>query len=428
MATLVKDVRNRSPYWICCYTAADGRRLKKSTKQRERKKALEVCLALERAESMAKQGTFTEARARELVGEVLQRTSGESLSFFTVEQWFQHWIQGKVESKAGRTGERYRQIADEFLEFLGGRAKINIAAITPKDILSFRKTRSAKGLAASTVNLDVKILGGAFNAARRQAYIPTNPCTAVEPLPFATSEKDIFAPAHIRALLDAAVAREHGRLIFDAGEDWRGAILFAFYSGARLQDVANTRWEAIDLPRKLITYTPRKTGGRVVVPIHPELEAYLLGLSAPDSGKTFLFPKLAGGDTGGRTGLSRTFSRIMARAKIAGSITRAATKQGRTVRSLSFHSLRHSFNSAMANAGVAEELRMKLSGHTTREVHANYTHHQLTGAGTIPGSCAVRALSRTPVAFGSKSCEQSRQPKNFDFPHAHPEGVLRNSY
>lgn len=73
--------------------------------------------------------------------------------------------------------------------------------------------------------------------------------------------------------------------------------------------------------------------------------------------------------------MSRTFARIMARAKIEGSVTRAGTKQGRTIRSLTFNSLRHS--SAMANAGVAEEVRMKLSGHTTREVHSIYTHHEL---------------------------------------------------
>src|SRR5262249_7560136 len=369
--------RPRSPYWVCCYTAADGRRLKKSTKQTERKKALEVCLALERAESMARHGTFTEARALELVGEVLQRTSGESLSYFTVEEWLRHWLEVKIEVKAGRTGERYKQIVKEFVDSLGGRSKLNIAAITPKDILTFRKSRSAKGLARSTVNLDVKIVGAAFNAAKRQGYIPTNPCTAIESLPVEKPQKDVFATKHIKALMDAAMERKNGRMIFEAGEDWRGAILLAFYIGARLQDVANMRWESIDLPNKLITYVPRKTRGRVAVPIHPELESYLLNLPAPDSGKTFVFPELAGHDTGGRSGLSRTFARIMARAKIEGSVARAADRQGRTVRTLSFHSLRHSFNSAMANAGVAEEVRMKLAGHATREIHTRYTHLEL---------------------------------------------------
>jgi integrase len=42
-----------------------------------------------------------------------------------------------------------------------------------------------------------------------------------------------------------------------------------------------------------------------------------------------------------------------------------------------FHALRHSFTSALANAGVAPELRMKLTGHTTEAVHRGYTHHEL---------------------------------------------------
>lgn len=39
-----------------------------------------------------------------------------------------------------------------------------------------------------------------------------------------------------------------------------------------------------------------------------------------------------------------------------------------------FHSLRHSFNSALANAGVSEEVRMKLTGHSSRPMNTRYTH------------------------------------------------------
>jgi integrase len=39
-----------------------------------------------------------------------------------------------------------------------------------------------------------------------------------------------------------------------------------------------------------------------------------------------------------------------------------------------FHSLRHSFNSALANAGVAEEIRMKLTGHSSKAMNDKYTH------------------------------------------------------
>jgi hypothetical protein len=31
----------------------------------------------------------------------------------------------------------------------------------------------------------------------------------------------------------------------------------------------------------------------------------------------------------------------------------------------------------MANAGVAPEVRMKLTGHSDKDVHASYTHHEL---------------------------------------------------
>jgi len=99
-------------------------------------------------------------------------------------------------------------------------------------------------------------------------------------------------------------------------------------------------------------------------------------LKSPGIGKAFVFPSLAERSTGGKNGLSGQFTRVMAAAGIEGKITRH-TPRGRANSSLSFHSLRHSFNSAMANAGVAEEVRMKLAGHSTREVHAKYMHREL---------------------------------------------------
>ena len=40
----------------------------------------------------------------------------------------------------------------------------------------------------------------------------------------------------------------------------------------------------------------------------------------------------------------------------------------------SFHALRHSFSSALANAGVGLDLRMKLVGHASAQMHTRYTH------------------------------------------------------
>jgi integrase len=400
MPILTKDSRERSPYWICCYKAADGRRLKKSTKQTERTKALEVCLALERAEGMAARGTLTEIRARELIGEVLERTSGDTLPFYTTESWLRDWLRGKEISKARNTHVKYSHTIESFIAHLDGRAKLNVAAIRPKDIASFRDAQIASGKHPNTVRYLVKQLRIPFNAARRQGIIIHNPAESVE-LPGkakdeagAETTRGIFTPKQVEALMKAAIAREHGKPVFDAGEEWQGAILFAYFTGARLQDVANITWGAIDLPTKTITYRSRKTGKLVTIPIHPQLENYLLELPAPDSGRAFVFPKLAGRGTGGRSGLSMTFSRIMARGRVAGEVLHKAKKggKGRTVRALTFHSLRHSFNSAMANAGVSQEIRMKLTGHSSAEMNKGYTHHELeplrAAIAAIPGLSA----------------------------------------
>jgi site-specific recombinase XerD len=72
------------------------------------------------------------------------------------------------------------------------------------------------------------------------------------------------------------------------------------------------------------------------------------------------------------------FKRVMARAGIKDEVSRArAGKEGRSVLLLSFHSLRHSFNSAMANAGVSPEVRKLLTGHASTEMNKVYTHVEL---------------------------------------------------
>jgi integrase len=66
----------------------------------------------------------------------------------------------------------------------------------------------------------------------------------------------------------------------------------------------------------------------------------------------------------------------MEKAGVEGKITQHA-KGGRALSNLSFHSLRHSFNSALANAGVSQEIRQKLTGHASAEMNKLYTHHDL---------------------------------------------------
>ena len=59
---------------------------------------------------------------------------------------------------------------------------------------------------------------------------------------------------------------------------------------------------------------------------------------------------------------------------------------------LSFHSFRHGFNSAMANQGIAQEIRQLLTGHASAEMNKNYTHHELE-----PLRAAVKVMPNIKV-------------------------------
>jgi len=378
MASLWK--RSNSPYWVACFTSGDGKRLKKSTKQRDRRKALSISIDWERVAEQARQKTLTETQARRVVSDIVERATGEPVLFHTSEEWFLTWLADKKKSKARGTFLKYEFTILAFLEHLGSKAKRSLACITPKDIQTFRDGQVEAGKSTHTANLAVKHIRIPLNVARRHGIIPNNPAEAVDTLPVQRAEKGVFTPKQLSSLLREADA------------DWRGVILFGFYTGARLRDITEMRWQAVDLSEGLVRFIPRKTGSRVIVPLHPSLEDYLITLPVPTSEQAFVFPNLAGRGTGGAHGLSSTFNEIMKKAKMKVDIAEKRRGVGRRVSSLSFHSLRHTFNSMMANKGVTQELRQKLTGHASAEINRSYTHHELE-----PLRAAVEMIPRIEV-------------------------------
>src|SRR5947208_1957598 len=145
MASVVKDCRNRSPYWICCYTDATGRRLKKSTKHTNKKKAFEFCLALEHGEELARNGALSEARLRKLLEDTFERTSGVPVHNYTAAAWLNEWCAQKGESRSEATAERYSQVRRDFLASLGARVDLPLEHITAQDIRAYRKGELAGG-------------------------------------------------------------------------------------------------------------------------------------------------------------------------------------------------------------------------------------------------------------------------------------------
>ena len=105
-----------------------------------------------------------------------------------------------------------------------------------------------------------------------------------------------------------------------------------------------------DRQHKPLTYTQAKTGEKVTVPLHSDLAAHLETLAGTDTPEVFIMPHMAGLKTGGRHGLSEGFKRIMRNAGLdIGKVKSAGVRQ---LSRRTFHALRHSFTSALANAGL----------------------------------------------------------------------------
>jgi integrase len=183
-----------------------------------------------------------------------------------------------------------------------------------------------------------------------------------------TEERMPFTDAHVSKLLEVADLQ------------WQGMILFAFHTGIRLSDAANLTWANLD--GKVLRFREQKTSHRkqrasereTRVVMARDLLEYIAALPSPVELTTPLFPSLHGKKSGSAGGLSNAFSRIMIKAGINCEPGEKKTGKGRQFSSLSFHSLRHTMISRLANSDAPEAVTKAMSGHSTEEAHRRYVH------------------------------------------------------
>ena len=429
MATLIK--RPNSPYWIACFDVPqpDGsiRRLKKSTKAKnhsdavieavrleelEKKGALSTSdsarkafAVLQEAAEAASRGELSEGRSRELLARLSEISTGSPLKFYTVRTWADAWLAMKAVSSKPATQARYKSHADTFIAWMGERADAKLEVVTKADMRAFREAVKAgwqppvpkargkdKGAppppqrTSKTVNHYTSDIAGMFRAAVREGLLLASPAAALGKLPeHDSTEREVFTVAEVGQLVEAAgdsawqvgILRSTPELAAARCADWQGMILVGFYAGARLGDCARLTWGNVDLARKALSFMPAKTSRRrkkLELPLHPRLVAWLKEREV-GAGRAPLFPTLFNTRVGGSQGLSTQFNGIMTKAGIDRRTTRQGTKGGqRAQHARSFHALRHSLTSTLANLDVSEEIRRRIVGHESAEVHAGYTH------------------------------------------------------
>ncbi len=432
MALLLK--RDGSPYWIAAFDVPqpDGsiRRLKLSTKTTKRSDAMDAAVRMEaaakkehiaegetagkayailaEAAEAAARGELSESRARLLIARLAEVSTGERLAFHTVAGWRDEWLAMKAATAKPATLARYKAHVDAFIDWIGEKAHARLEAITKADVRGFRDAIrdgwepggkvDAKGKplktirTAKTVNHYAADVASMFRHAMKDGLLISNPAAALERLPELDSvEREVFTVAEVGQLVQAAGDPKWQDGVFMASRgaheiraarcrDWQGMILAGFYAGARLGDCARLKWANVNLARKTLAFMPAKTERkrrRLEVPLHPRLLAWIKQQERPQDESQPLFPALHKDAIGGRHGLSSQFIAIMELAEVDRRTTRTGEKgKQRAQHARSFHALRHSLTSTLANLDVSEEIRRRIVGHDSAEVHSGYTHHE----------------------------------------------------
>lgn len=383
MASIHRD--GDKPNWFCCFYDPEGYRRKRTTGTENAKIARRICVDMERAATLARQGKLSNEKGLKLIRETCAaiaethgqlagdraheilkasveefiKIAGGEFTSYTVRSWLESWLASRTDASKATMIE-YRHEVALFLKYMGARADRALTTLQPRQVEAF-KVHLAPRVAPSTVNKALKVLKAAFNNAVAKRQLEFSPAEHVEGVETAEPGRRPFTDDELTMVLKAADA------------EWLTMILTAFYTGMRLRDCANMTWRNVELHTGTINVVTEKTSRRQVLPIAEPLARHLNTL-AGDNPDAPLCPDLYGKNA---SWLSAQFYAVMVKAGLATERDHQTKGRGRSARRekspISFHSLRYNTTSALKNAGVNDSVTMDLIGHETAAVSRNYT-------------------------------------------------------
>jgi integrase len=364
-----------SKYWFARFTDRNGKRVSRTTKTESRREAKRIAAELEAADRKqtdntdvsavlsrsieqasieARSGTLTLQRAEDLIRQMLA-AANPTAPERSFRAFAAAWLDDREPSLVEAAATGYRNAVKYANASLGSLSDGPMRKITIDHAEKFKRSLLDLGLRGRSVNYYLGIVRRIFEAAVHRDIISKNPLRLIRSAPTGDSRKRLpFAVTEIRNLIDSAES-----------DEWKGIIMLAAQTGVRCSDLRKLTTENIEGTwLKLVASKTKTRSGEVLrIPLTVSCLGWLQGR------KGELFPTLKALNP---TTFSGTFAGIMKTAKIAKTVELAPGVVGLK----SFHSLRHSFASALADSDVHSDVRMRLTGHASASVHANYSHHE----------------------------------------------------
>lgn len=249
---------------------------------------------------------------------------------------------------------------DRFTHIVPYFGEIPVRDLNMSLMRKYRQERHAEKqlLKPATVNRDLSVLRRLCNWAAEEGIVPVNPLGRLR------MERERRTKRPVMSL------REERLLIAHAPKHLERMILCALDTAMRRGEILGQRWEDVDLDNRLLHVTRSKTaqGESRIVPLTSRVYEMLRSVRK-DSGIVFTYD-------GNPIKIVKT--------SWAASLRRSGLRHFR------FHDLRHTANSRMMLAGVMQEVRREIVGHSSQ--HSRDVNDRYTQIGIAELTDAIRKL------------------------------------
>jgi integrase len=256
--------------------------------------------------------------------------------------------------------------------------KSNLLSITPRNISKYKMLRIDDGAAPATINRELAMLSKAFSLAVKEwEWLKDNPVSKV-PREKEDNERDRWLT------VDEEVS------LLENSPDWlRDIILFNLHTGLRQDELLSLTWDRVDMIRKTILIKDTKNGKPRTIPLNRDVLDILEAKSKVVSFKSKIVFHSKCGTKIDKHNLRRAFVLAIKRAGIE---------------DFTFHGLRHTFATRLAQSGYDLYKISKLLGHKDIKTTQRYAHHcpdsLRDGVEMLETDCNMTAVEKKAAVSG----------------------------
>ncbi len=249
-------------------------------------------------------------------------------------------------NKAPKTYLRDQSLAKHLNDAFGDCLLTDLNA---RAIAEYKVKRRDEGLAANTVNNELRLLSHAFNLAIREwEWVEVNPVSKV-------------SKERVNNQVERWLTHDEEQSLLAASPLWlQEIIIFAVNTGLRLSEILNLSWERVDLFRRTLTILEQKNKGKDTLPLNDQAMEILKARHKVRSIKSNLVFFNKEGQAHDASNLRRAFNTALKKADI---------------QKCRFHDLRHTFATRLVQSGVDLYKVQKLLRHKSPIMTQRYAHH-----------------------------------------------------